>query len=64
MSLYGLFKKAGPSGFGYNSTAEQVTEGLDLSGQTWLLIGPIRSAVARREALSCLSSMVGICVAS
>jgi WW domain-containing oxidoreductase len=39
MSLYGLFKKAGPSGFGYNSTAEQVTEGFDLSGQTWLLTG-------------------------
>jgi NAD(P)-dependent dehydrogenase (short-subunit alcohol dehydrogenase family) len=25
--------------FGFNSTAEQVTEGLDLSGQTWLVTG-------------------------
>ena len=27
------------SGFGYNSTAEQVTEGLDLTGTTWLVTG-------------------------
>lgn len=29
----------GPSGFGFASTAEEVTEGLDLSGQTWLVTG-------------------------
>lgn len=39
MSLYGLFKGTGPSGFGYSSTAEQVTEGLDLSGRTILVTG-------------------------
>ncbi|MCB9743507.1 MAG: SDR family NAD(P)-dependent oxidoreductase [Alphaproteobacteria bacterium] len=39
MSLYGLLKRPGPSGFGYNSTAEQVTEGLDLSGKVYLITG-------------------------
>jgi len=39
MSLYGFFKSNGPSGFGYNSTAEGVTDGRDLSGKTYLLTG-------------------------
>ncbi len=39
MSLLSMFKGKGPSGFGYGSTAESVTEGLDLSGQTILLTG-------------------------
>ena len=39
MSLLGMLKRPGPSGFGYNSTAEEVTEGLDLTGQTWLVTG-------------------------
>lgn len=39
MSLYGLLKGKGPSGFGYRSTAEEVTEGLDLTGKTLLLTG-------------------------
>jgi NAD(P)-dependent dehydrogenase (short-subunit alcohol dehydrogenase family) len=39
MSLYGFFKGSGPNGFGYNSSAEQVTEGLDLSGRTYLVTG-------------------------
>lgn len=39
MSLYGSFVSKGPSGFGYNSTAEQVTEGLDLSGRTYVVTG-------------------------
>ncbi|MCB9778580.1 MAG: SDR family NAD(P)-dependent oxidoreductase [Alphaproteobacteria bacterium] len=39
MSLVGLFKGNGPNGFGYDTTAEQVTEGLDLSGQTILITG-------------------------
>lgn len=29
----------GPSGFGFSSTAEEVTAGLDLTGQTWLVTG-------------------------
>ncbi len=29
----------GPTGFGFSSTAEEVTEGLDLSGTTWLVTG-------------------------
>ena len=37
MSLVSMFKGKGPSGFGYGSTAEDVTEGLDLTGQTILL---------------------------
>ncbi len=39
MSLYGMLKGKGPSGFGYASTADDVTEGLDLSGRTILVTG-------------------------
>lgn len=39
MSIFGWFQGRGPSGFGYNSTAEQVSEGLDLTGKTYLLTG-------------------------
>ncbi len=39
MSLVQLFKSNGPSGFGYGSTAEQVTEGLSLEGQNILVTG-------------------------
>ena len=39
MSLIGLFKGAGPTGFGFNSTAEDVTAGLDLKGKNYLLTG-------------------------
>ena len=39
MSVYQLFKRRGPSGFGYGSTADDVTEGLTLQGRTILLTG-------------------------
>jgi len=39
MSLIQHFKGNGPSGFGYASTAEQVTEGLSLAGRNILLTG-------------------------
>jgi WW domain-containing oxidoreductase len=39
MSLLAFLKGNGPSGFGYGSTAEQVTEGLDLSGRNILVTG-------------------------
>ncbi|HAA56770.1 MAG TPA: short-chain dehydrogenase/reductase SDR [Myxococcales bacterium] len=39
MSLVSLLKGKGPSGFGYGSTAEDVTQGIDLSGKTFLLTG-------------------------
>ncbi|NVB41051.1 SDR family oxidoreductase [Pseudenhygromyxa sp. WMMC2535] len=39
MSLVALFKRPGPSGFGYSSTAEQVTEGVDATGKTFLVTG-------------------------
>ena len=39
MSLLAIFKGKGPSGFGYGSTAEDVTSGLDLNGSTILLTG-------------------------
>ena len=39
MSIYGLLAGKGPSGFGYASTAEQVTAGLSLSGQNVLVTG-------------------------
>ena len=40
MSLRSLLStKRGPSGYGYASTAEQVSEGLDLSGKTFIVTG-------------------------
>jgi NAD(P)-dependent dehydrogenase (short-subunit alcohol dehydrogenase family) len=39
MSLYEIFKSKGPSGFGYGTTAEEVTEGLSLAGKTILITG-------------------------
>lgn len=39
MSLVALLKKKGPSGFGYGSTAEDVTAGLSLAGKTILVTG-------------------------
>ena len=39
MSLLALFKKKGPNGFGYGSTAEEVTGGISLSGKTILITG-------------------------
>jgi NAD(P)-dependent dehydrogenase (short-subunit alcohol dehydrogenase family) len=39
MSLYQLFTAKGPSGFGYATTAEQVTEGMSLAGKTMLVTG-------------------------
>lgn len=39
MSLIEYLKPPGPSGFGHGSTAEQVTQGLDLSGKTYLVTG-------------------------
>lgn len=39
MSLIQYFKPKGASGFGYGSTAEEVTEGLDLKGKIALVTG-------------------------
>lgn len=39
MSLIEIFKPKGPSGFGYGSTAEEVTEGISLVGKTILVTG-------------------------
>jgi NAD(P)-dependent dehydrogenase (short-subunit alcohol dehydrogenase family) len=39
MSLYAHLTGKGPSGFGYGSTAEQVTAGLSLAGKTILVTG-------------------------
>lgn len=39
MSLLQYFKGKGPSGFGYGSTAEAVTQGLSLAGKTILVTG-------------------------
>ena len=39
MSLYSKIQPNGPSGFGYGSTAEDVTAGLSLSGKTFLVTG-------------------------
>lgn len=39
MSLIGFFKPNGKSGFGYTSTAEEVTAGINLAGKTILITG-------------------------
>ncbi len=39
MSLVSALKSPGPNGFGYGSTAEEVTAGVDLTGKTFLLTG-------------------------
>ncbi|MEO7109511.1 MAG: SDR family oxidoreductase [Polyangiaceae bacterium] len=39
MSLYSMIAGKGPSGFGYGSTAEDVTEGMSLAGKTILITG-------------------------
>jgi WW domain-containing oxidoreductase len=39
MSLYQYFQPRGPSGFGYGSTADDVTAGLSLAGKTMLVTG-------------------------
>ena len=39
MSLAGVLKGRGPNGFGYQTTAMQVTEGVDLHGRTILVTG-------------------------
>jgi WW domain-containing oxidoreductase len=39
VSLLGLFARRGPSGFGANSTAEEVSAGLDLAGRRILVTG-------------------------
>lgn len=39
MSLLALLKGKGTSGFGYGSTAEEVTHGLDLSGKSYFVTG-------------------------
>jgi NAD(P)-dependent dehydrogenase (short-subunit alcohol dehydrogenase family) len=39
MSLLGLLKGKGASGFGYDSSAEEVTAGLSLAGRTFLVTG-------------------------
>jgi NAD(P)-dependent dehydrogenase (short-subunit alcohol dehydrogenase family) len=39
MSIVARLKRRGPNGFGYGTTAEEVTDGLDLHGQTILVTG-------------------------
>jgi NAD(P)-dependent dehydrogenase (short-subunit alcohol dehydrogenase family) len=39
MSLFGMLKPNGPNGFGYGSTAEDVTAGVSLAGKTVLVTG-------------------------
>jgi NAD(P)-dependent dehydrogenase (short-subunit alcohol dehydrogenase family) len=39
MSLFGALRGKGPSGFGYGSTAEEVTQGISLAGRTVLVTG-------------------------
>ena len=52
MSLAAMFKGKGLSGFGYATTAEQVTQGLDLSGKTMLVTGS-NSGIGEATAVAC-----------
>jgi NAD(P)-dependent dehydrogenase (short-subunit alcohol dehydrogenase family) len=49
MSLVSMFKGKGPSGFGYGSTADEVTAGVDLSGKSVLVTG-VSSGLGRETA--------------
>ena len=49
MSLLAMIKPKGPSGFGYGSTAEDVTAGLSLNGKTYLLTGCNSGLLAGRR---------------
>lgn len=49
VSLYSWLSGRGPSGFGYGSTAEQVTDGLSLAGRTYLVTGST-SGIGRETA--------------
>jgi NAD(P)-dependent dehydrogenase (short-subunit alcohol dehydrogenase family) len=49
VSVYSWLSGRGPSGFGYGSTAEQVTEGLKLEGKTFLVTG-CSSGIGRETA--------------
>ena len=53
MALYGLFQGKGPSGFGWSSTAEDVTAGVSLAGRNVLVTGC--TAGLGRETLRVLS---------
>ena len=61
MSLLAMFKSAGPTGFGYGSTAEQVTEGLSLASQTILVTGCMRIAHTHADRLFAVVSQGGVC---
>ena len=39
MTLTSLFKGTGPSGYGWSTTAEEIAEGVDLTGKTILITG-------------------------
>ncbi|MCA9488297.1 MAG: SDR family NAD(P)-dependent oxidoreductase, partial [Myxococcales bacterium] len=39
VSLFGMFQGEGPNGFGHESTADEVLEGVDLSGRCYLVTG-------------------------
>jgi acyl CoA:acetate/3-ketoacid CoA transferase alpha subunit len=41
-----LFRKPGPSGFSYSSTAEEVTEGIDASGLTAVVTGSSLNSIS------------------
>lgn len=51
-----LFKRKGPSGFSYFSTAEEVTEGIDGSGLTAIVTGnKFSSKLRRRQSVTFVS---------
>ena len=39
MSIAGLLKRNGPNGLGFSSTAEDVTQGLNLTNKTIIITG-------------------------
>src|SRR5690606_16617879 len=49
MSLVSLFRSRGATGFGYGSSAEEVTAGLDLTGKT-ILVAAVGSGLGLETA--------------
>jgi NAD(P)-dependent dehydrogenase (short-subunit alcohol dehydrogenase family) len=63
MSFGALFRGKGASGFGYGSTAEDVSDGIDLSGQRYLVTGSNSGIGAETARVLALRGATVLCAA-